>query len=326
MTLKAGSVRTGVTLLMGASLLLGVASAQQLTPDQEKRINIGVTLIKLGCGTGSSREHTEISGTADVSLTLRKPPGISAGGQVAYSIEEAQGLVASLQKVLTDEAAQLSAAQLDCMRPYIQKIFAMVFPDQKPAQTSGDGRPDAPVSIRLVSSATQPLDGYEFKGTPTLPPGLEAGPLLPGGGRTRVVLQSSSPDRVVQIDRIAVQVKRRELTPDLAFNYTVDPVRQSGFGVARPKQFIVKLKDSDQAETNWLTDKNEAVSVPLSNILPKRAFPILELDSHSGLQEAFDFNLVPANQGFYEVRFVAYATSMGNEYELSTTPIYIVRH
>ena len=106
------------------------ALAQQLTADQRSRINIGINLIKLGCGTGSSREKAEVSGEVEGSLSLRKIPGVSAGGKVEYSTEEAQGLASALQKELTAEGAKLSQAQLDCMKPYIEKIFAVIFPEQ----------------------------------------------------------------------------------------------------------------------------------------------------------------------------------------------------
>jgi hypothetical protein len=106
------------------------ASAQQLTADQEKRIEIGINLIKLGCGTGSTHEKAEVRGTGDLSLSLKQLPGIKGGGNIEYSNEEAQGLASALQKEITAEGAKLSQSQLECMKPYIQKIFAVILPDQ----------------------------------------------------------------------------------------------------------------------------------------------------------------------------------------------------
>jgi hypothetical protein len=312
----------GLLVLAAMTLLqLSAASGQQLTADQNKRIEFGINLIKLGCGTGSSHEKTEITGSGNISLTLSKPSGITEGGRINYSIEEAQGLATSLQGVITAERIRLSEEQLNCMKPYIEKIFAFIFPDQQTAPASAKSS----ASMVLLPSETQPLDGYRLTGKAILPAKLDPGIILPGGARTRLVLQATDTTRIVQIDRVSIKVIRHDMTPEFAFNYVVDPLRQPGFGAARPRQFYVRLEDTGKAQIFYISEQQKSIPVPLDNILPKKEFPILELDSHSGLQEALDFNLVAVQPGFYEVRFVANATSQGVPYDLHTAPIYIIR-
>ncbi|MBR0876942.1 hypothetical protein JQ608_06960 [Bradyrhizobium liaoningense] len=117
-------------------LLIGFGSAYAQSDDLNKRIEAGVSLIKLGCGTGSASQKTEVKGNVGGRITLLKPTDASAdaGASVNFSKEEAQGLVAALQKELTDGAVKLSERQLDCMKPYIDRIFKELFPDQKSEQ------------------------------------------------------------------------------------------------------------------------------------------------------------------------------------------------
>jgi hypothetical protein len=306
------------------------ADAQKLSPDQEKQIKIGTDLIRLGCGTGTVQEKTQVGLNADASLTLKKLPGVTAGGDASYSKTEAQALAASLQSVISKEGVELSQSQIACMKPYIDTIFAMVFPKPEPApvqdKTGGQAGSDAPVSMTLLAGLTRPLDGFTFDQSPVLPARLTPGPILPGGGRTRVVLQVASASQVAQIDRVSVEVVAYPPTPELAYKYSIDPLRQSGFGAARPRQFTVKLNGAGLPQVFYITDQNKSLAVPAANILPKVDFPILELDSHSGLQEALDVNIVPDSPGFYQVTFVGNATSGGHEYVLRTAPLYIVRH
>jgi hypothetical protein len=322
MPARTASRRTQAVAAGIAVLLALPVRAEQLTPDQERRINLGVSLIKLGCGTGVSKDQTQITGTADASLTLKKMPGVSVGGQVTYNTEEAQGLVATLQKEVSDNATTLSVAQLTCMRPYVDRIFAMVFPDQAPSPQSAQA---APLAMTLPAGAVQPLDGYAFAPGVALPASFEPGRLLPGGGRVRIAFQAKNPDQVVQIDRVALAVTRQDLTPATALPYTVDPTAQSGFGAARPRVFNAVLKDTGKADVFYITDQQASIRVPAANILPRREAPILELDSHAGLQETLDVNLVPTHPGFYAVKFTAYAASQGQDYTLVSAPIYIVR-
>jgi hypothetical protein len=109
---------------------------EELSNNQEHRIQLGVDLIKLGCGTGSSSKKTEVKAHGDLSFTLRKLPGADVGGDIDYTAEDAQGLVAALNKTITGDSVHLSEDQLACMKPYIKRIFDIVIPPPSPADHS----------------------------------------------------------------------------------------------------------------------------------------------------------------------------------------------
>jgi hypothetical protein len=111
-------------LVLTSVALLPSSHAQAL----DDRIKQGVELIKLACGTGTSSNRFDISGDARGSITLRRLPGATAGGSITYSKEEAQGLISALKKEVNSESLQLSAKQIDCMKPYADRIFDALFP------------------------------------------------------------------------------------------------------------------------------------------------------------------------------------------------------
>jgi hypothetical protein len=127
-----------MTALFAQCLLSSVSYAQ--TPELNQRIQTGIVLIKLGCGTGVESQHTTVSGNISGSLTLTKPPGIDAGGKVEYTKDEAQGLVIALRKELTDTT--LSVKQLECMKPYTDAIFKELFPDKPTGRTESRKGPN----------------------------------------------------------------------------------------------------------------------------------------------------------------------------------------
>src|SRR6202021_1994745 len=94
----------------------------------------------------------------------------------------------------------------------------------KPSKTN----PASPASFALIDGQTQPLDGYQFIGTPTLPTGFEPGRILPGGGRTRLVFQASDPDKIVEIDHVSIITSRTDSVDKSTLVYTIDPTRQPG--------------------------------------------------------------------------------------------------
>lgn len=122
-----------------AAVQSSAAVAQQLTDEQQGRIEVGMRLIKLGCGTDLSQDRTQVTAGGQGSFTLRKLPGFTAGGQVAYAKADAHGLVANLEREITDNVRSLSQYQIDCMRPYVARIFATIYPDA-PAPPAGLGR------------------------------------------------------------------------------------------------------------------------------------------------------------------------------------------
>lgn len=117
----------GLRFAIVAVPLIGIGPAHAQTSDSD-RIQQGVALIKLGCGTGTSSEKTEVRAGASGSLTLRRLPGAQASGDIVYSKNEAQGLIAALQKELGAGAVALSIKQIDCMKPYVDRIFDILFP------------------------------------------------------------------------------------------------------------------------------------------------------------------------------------------------------
>jgi hypothetical protein len=107
-------VRTfGVLALAGSLLLPWLGVGAQENTDRSSRIRTGVDLIKLGCGTGQTEKKTQVSGTANGGISVKRLFGVEAGATVNYSKTEAQGLISALQKELSVEAIQLSEKQID---------------------------------------------------------------------------------------------------------------------------------------------------------------------------------------------------------------------
>ncbi|MCA1381690.1 hypothetical protein [Bradyrhizobium sp. BRP23] len=118
-----------VGLVALQSIGIGLAHAQ--SDDLARRIELGMRLIKVGCPTGSATQKTEVKGNATGRITLLRPADASADASVNFTKEEAHGLVAALQKEVTDSGVKLSERQLDCLKPYIDRIFEELFPNKK---------------------------------------------------------------------------------------------------------------------------------------------------------------------------------------------------
>jgi hypothetical protein len=116
-----------------ALLLTLFCSLNANATDVDDRITAGVQLIKLGCGTGVESSKVVVSGSVAGSLTLKKVPGVEVGGDISYTKQEAQGLIAALTKTVNADSVDLSKKQMDCMKPYIDRIFDILFP--KPSAT-----------------------------------------------------------------------------------------------------------------------------------------------------------------------------------------------
>lgn len=182
--------------------------------------------------------------------------------------------------------------------------------------------PRTPVSFTLVKDSTSPLDGYQLVGDVALPAGVDPGPILPAGAKVRLVLQAADAGQIVQVDRVALVVKKLAEQQLLAFDYSVDPLKQSGFGAAQPHQFYVRLTGRD-AEVFYIGGDNVNEPSNADNILPP-SNQIFVLDQQAGLQETLDLNIKQSEPGVYQVHFKAHATSGGKEYDLEAGPIYIV--
>ena len=111
-----------------ALLLTLFCSLNANATDVDDRIRAGVQLIKLGCGTGVESSKVVVSGSVAGSLTLKKVPGVEVGGDISYTNQEAQGLIAALTKTVNPNSVDLSKKQMDCMKPHIDRIFDILFP------------------------------------------------------------------------------------------------------------------------------------------------------------------------------------------------------
>jgi hypothetical protein len=122
--MKVKELVTVAAFVLAACMAVNPIFAQS----DNERINQGVELIKLGCGTGVSSHTTVSNGGISGGLTLRAAPGIAASGAISYTTKEAQGLVAALKEEVSDNATKLSEDQIKCMKPYIDRIFDVLFP------------------------------------------------------------------------------------------------------------------------------------------------------------------------------------------------------
>jgi hypothetical protein len=257
--------------------------------------------------------HGEVKAEVEGLLKRLANLGFSGGGSAEKSTYE------GLQQSDLAGALQNNA---QCKLQVFQLLQEKLIPS---ISNKRGGIPEKPLSLTLVSSATQPLDGYHFTRTPAMPANLAQGITLPGGGRTRVSLQALDPDSIVEIDKVSLRIERQDIDTKVA-SYAVDPTRQPGFGAARPRRFYIRLEGANRAQAFYMTDKNVTQPVNVSNLLAGTDFPLLRLDRTVGLQETLDFTLVAIKPGIYGIRFVAHATSGGKEYELETPPLYIIGH
>src|SRR5215472_17118215 len=127
--------------LWAAVLSSVIAHNSALADDMNERIQIGISLIKLACGTGTTGQTLAVEKKSDSGVTLK---ALSSNGSeqknepkptqksVSFSKNEFQGLVLALNKEFTEAAANFSKVQMECMRPYVQRIFDLVIPPQKP--------------------------------------------------------------------------------------------------------------------------------------------------------------------------------------------------
>jgi hypothetical protein len=125
--------------------------------------------------------------------------------------------------------------------------------------------------MTLLKSETKALEGWRFVADPVLPAGIIGGPILPGGGRTRVVFKAADADSIVEIDRVGVVVNRRGLASNSTFHYDVDPLGQNGHGGARPRQFNLQIGDEGKGQASYINDANTAQHV--QQHLGRHGFP-----------------------------------------------------
>jgi len=182
----------------------------------------------------------------------------------------------------------------------------------------------SPLTVAVSNSETRSFDGYDLNVSFQLPKELQNGPLLAGGGHTRLVLQAK-PSHVVEISRLSLEVTALHTNVKLASLYTIDPTRQPGFGAARPRTFQLTFDAAAEGTAFYINGRGEPEETSLTNLLNVKEFSLLRLDDKDGLQETIDVNLFPRSAGFFAIHFHIYYTSDGENHEQATGPIYLVR-
>src|SRR5215831_16269346 len=118
-------LRKSIAAAIVIALWHGAAVAQ--TTDVDPKIRTGEDLIKLACGTGSAESKLTVDGKTGLDISLKKLLSFEGGGSVTYTGSEAQGLVVALKKEMNSDVVNLSKAQMDCMKPYADRIFDVLF-------------------------------------------------------------------------------------------------------------------------------------------------------------------------------------------------------
>ena len=137
-------MRGFVAVRAWGALILVALSAQllaQTVAPSPARIRQGLALIRVGCDTDTPNETTVTQGGAPGAggIVLKRLPGVRSSGTVMLSKEESQGLVDALKQELSDKAATMSAKQIDCLKPYVDRISEAIAPSARHAP----GRPSA---------------------------------------------------------------------------------------------------------------------------------------------------------------------------------------
>lgn len=114
-------------LLMLGIVLVALSvpkAANAQAKDAADRISQGIMVIREMCGTqGNTATQKEVVGKLEGGITLKQPPGLSAGAELKYTNQEAEGLAGALFKELTDNATSLSKKQIECISPFISRIL-----------------------------------------------------------------------------------------------------------------------------------------------------------------------------------------------------------
>lgn len=117
---------------VGICSLVGVATpaSAQTSPASPDRIQQGLALIKTGCSTDTPNETTVTQGGAPGAggIVLKRVPGAPSPGTLMLSKEESQGLIDALKRELSSGSTSMSAKQIDCMKPYVDRILEAIAP------------------------------------------------------------------------------------------------------------------------------------------------------------------------------------------------------
>jgi hypothetical protein len=259
-----------------------------------------------------SAQTTKASGAVKAELDglFKKLADLGISVQASTDASKYQGLLqADLATAIKDRN--------QCTTHIFDKLVDKLFPDKRSDKTQS-------IAVALLSEETKPLDGYSFTKTPALSSSLDPGVILPVGGRTRLVFQATDPDAITEIERVELRVSYQGLPAVGTFDYQIDPLKQPGFGAAQPRVFNVKLDNNHGNAIFYTNAANKTLKIKSDNLLEGTDFPLLRLDRQAGLQETLDIVLMAASPGLYQIKFVAHATSQGQEHALTTGSIYVV--
>lgn len=177
------------------------------------------------------------------------------------------------------------------------------------------GPEQAPVSLTVVKQATKPPPGFELVRIE------ELGEVFGGGADIRLVLQSSSAERVAQVVRLVAKVKRIEPAGSVAIK--ADPLAQPGFGAARPQTFLVAVQGENAGTATYVRDAQQFEAAAFPDLLPAEL--VYWLGGKEGPQETIDLKLRLQTTGFYEITFAATIVSESKEYVVESEPVRVGR-
>lgn len=124
--------RIAAVCAVGIGLLFATAmhASAQTSPASPERIQQGLALIKTGCNTNTPNETTVTQGGAPGAggIVLKRVPGAPSSGTLTLSKEESQGLIEALKRELSSGSTAMSAKQIDCMKPYVDRILEAIAP------------------------------------------------------------------------------------------------------------------------------------------------------------------------------------------------------
>ena len=299
-----------------ALIFLALSAPASMAMDQQAAIDLITKTADRICNEiknhGSSADSkVSASIAAEVNGLLKKLAnlGFSASGNIDFY---------KWQGFLQKDLPEVWRENVECKSHVFDKLLDRLIPS-----SSKDS--SLPVAFTLVSGETEPFEGYSFVHKPKLPSSFSPGIILPFGGRVRLLLQARRSDDVVEIGKVKLIVRAVKEKHSDEFAYRLDPTKQPGFGAAQPRRFNVRLFGDRQAQVFYVNAKQKALPLRPNNILDGTNFSLLRLDSSSGLQETLDLNIVAADPGIYELRFVAHASTEGKEYDLQAGPLYIAR-
>lgn len=179
------------------------------------------------------------------------------------------------------------------------------------------GSASAPIMLTIAKDATKPAPGH---GRMDL---AGVGDVMGGGADVRLVMQTHDAGKIVQVSKLTAKVTRLNPPAAVAFNDSVDPLAQPGFGAARPDTFQVNIRSESDGSASYIRDAANADSASYPDLLPSSL--VYQFGGADKPQQTLDLKLRLLTAGIYEVRFVATTVSEGHENVVESEPIRIGR-